>query len=112
MEKPFEVGEWVFDKRRWAWCRVLESLREHDGRQYGLVVDGWPERSSVLDFTRNPIIPPKPKRMVTKEAAYHGMSWNPGSNECTVSFTIPMGHIRRGFPEQPDKLCCTYEIEE
>lgn len=68
MEKPFEVGEWVWDWKARQWVKIL--VLPHFSTTY-MVEGPHGERYDRADnvLTRDPTIPPKPKKTVTKEYA-------------------------------------------
>jgi hypothetical protein len=66
-QKPFEVGEWVFDRREWRWSRI--GVVFHKPNE-AVCFEGSIEKRDPAWLSRDPHaeIPPKPKRMVMREA--------------------------------------------
>lgn len=113
MEKPFEVGEWVWywgTYSRAGWYQIKKvngDLVWFDSECSGRVY------AAAENFTRNPVIPPKPKKIVTKEAEWTSdeFMWSPPLNE----FHIPrMGMLKTYvFPPNATNIKPpTYDIEE
>jgi hypothetical protein len=109
MEKPFEVGEVV-----WSWSKMATSgngwfrivgidgvwLRGDDDRLWDKIA-----------ITRNPVIPPKPKKIVTKEAIPYIDYLN------IVAHARACGQFPPGLevfevPRWAKNIRCTYDIEE
>ena len=105
MEKPFEVGEvvWSWPDRAWG---EIKAVRDDGQIRWG----GDSIYSGPHLYSRDPIIPPKPKKMVTKEAK---MCRCPS---CYTSHcdTIAAGDLVRGFhmPIGSRNIRCLYDIEE
>lgn len=94
-EKPFEVGEWVWvwPAKKWGRISYVGSSMCH--------VDGVPY--SPEEFSRNPVIPSKPKKIVTKEVSRIFVYDTPLAVEKSVHTLVPMNATN---------IRCTYEIPE
>jgi len=110
-EKPFAVGEDVFDSLGWEWCKIYRicnaPLMAHYAydikRPDGVIVERKPHQ-----IFRDPHseIPHKPKRVVTKEAV---------RGECHPTFFAGFPdaqHFEFAVPRNAKFIRCLYDIEE
>lgn len=106
MEKPFEVGEWVWVWPQMAWGR-LQAQGEFamEQGQYPVNFNTWVGWYYPSQFTRNPVIPPKPKKMVTKEVG----QWFGIDNVKRLQGMSPVGF---DVPLGATNIRCLYDIEE
>ena len=107
-QEKFEVGQWVWVWSERQWLKILTVNPSRN--EVGFEDRGF---THFINCTANPVIPPRPKKMVTKEATYCRMDWRPFMEADVVElvFRIP---VRDTSPDlsKPKNIHCTYDIEE
>jgi hypothetical protein len=103
-QKPFEKGEWVWSWDRNKWFKIAFISRPGEDGALAEDKSNYASYVSVTRVSRDPHaeIPPKPKRMVRKEAKqFKVTSYLDGVAELT--FHVPYGG---------KNVHCTYEVPE
>jgi hypothetical protein len=104
-QEKFEVGQTVFWKIPMKWVEVFDTTVSRDG-EYMVSVKyehGATGNVRAYEFTANPVIPPKPVRMVTKEAIGWFETLCALGSDRRRTYTVPI---------EATNICCTYEVPE
>ena len=103
MSEQFSVGQWVWYWTDQRWTRVVNV--DVDGGR--VTLEGYePYWTAARYITANPVIPPKPKRTVTKEAQLtdkHNLCPYPFNTGNYPQYCVPPGATN---------IRCLYDIEE
>ena len=112
-QEKFEEGDWVWDWSYKEW-HVIKRVGLGGDFQPVYELDNGDICSSRI-LTANPVIPPKPKRTVTKDANYCRDHWKGAFGkpfDCAEDEIRATGYATFIFPADATNIKVTYQVEE
>jgi len=107
--EAIKVGDWVWVWRWQEWRKIVGLEHKYDVG--GGCLLSFDDHSSAreTDCTKNPVIPPKPKHMVTREAELSRFYEVKVASDKVDGSVVP---ILFDVPGDATNIKCTYEIRE